>query len=33
MIKIIIFLLGWLAGDVTTILFLIHWANKKEETK
>lgn len=33
--KIIIFLLGWLAGDVSTLIFLYRWATKREseETK
>lgn len=33
--KIIIFLLGWLAGDVSTLIFLYKWATKseREETK
>lgn len=28
--KIIIFLLGWLAGDVSTLIFLFRWATKNE---
>jgi len=31
--KIIIFLLGWLAGDVSTIIFLLRWAGKREVPK
>ena len=29
--KIIIFLLGWLAGDVSTLVFLYRWAMKSEK--